>query len=84
VLVAHHQNVALGKRVVERGARFNVNRLGEVEPNDFGARVIRQGRAPWTAPREKPASIASGSEGAALRCNMRCGVEADWPLAVAR
>ena len=25
-------------------ARFNVNRLGEVEPNDFGARVIRQRR----------------------------------------
>jgi hypothetical protein len=24
-----------------------------------------------------------GSEGAALRCNASCGVEADWPLAVA-
>jgi hypothetical protein len=28
----------------EGGARFDVDRLGEVEPNDFRARVIRQGR----------------------------------------
>jgi hypothetical protein len=89
VLVAHHQNMALGKGAVERRARFNVDRLDEVEPNDFGARVICQGRdgegSPWTAPPlERPATIPSGSEGAALRCNTSCGVEADWPLAVAR
>src|SRR6266545_2823151 len=36
--------MALGKGAVEYDARFNVDRLGEVEPNDFGARVIRQGR----------------------------------------
>ena len=33
-----------GKGAAEGGARFNVDRLGEVEPNDFRARVIRQGR----------------------------------------
>jgi hypothetical protein len=44
VLVAHHQNMALGKGAVECDACFNVDRLGEVELNDFGARVIRQGR----------------------------------------
>src|SRR2546427_9148500 len=36
--------MALGKGAFECDARFNVDRLGEVEPNDFGARVIRQGR----------------------------------------
>src|SRR5262249_19785939 len=44
VLFAHHQNVTLGKGAAEGSARFNVDRLGEVEPNDFRARVIRQGR----------------------------------------
>jgi len=37
VLVAHHQHVTLGKGAAEGGARFNVDRLGEVEPNDFRA-----------------------------------------------
>jgi|GraSoiStandDraft_49_1057285.scaffolds.fasta_scaffold742987_1 hypothetical protein len=37
VLVAHHQNMALGKGAVECDACFNVDRLGEVELNDFGA-----------------------------------------------
>ena len=44
MLVAHHQNVTLGKGAAEGGVRFDVDRLGEVEPNDFRARVIRQGR----------------------------------------
>jgi hypothetical protein len=44
VMVAHHQNVTLYKGAAEGNARFTVNRLGEVEPDDFRARVIRQGR----------------------------------------
>ena len=44
LLVAHHQDVPLGKGADERGARFAIDRLGEVEAGDFGGRVIRQGR----------------------------------------
>jgi hypothetical protein len=58
----------LGKGAVEGSARFDVDRFGEVEPNDFRARVICQGRDGeghhGLLPREKPAPIASGSEGA--------------------
>src|SRR6516165_10669885 len=64
MLVAHHQNVTLGKGAAEGGARFDVDRLGEVEPNDFRARVIRQGRdgeghhglLPAKSPRRSPAA----------------------------
>jgi hypothetical protein len=64
VLVAHHQNVTLGKGAAEGDARFTVDRLGEVEPNDFRARVIRQGRdgeghyglLPAKRPRRSPAA----------------------------
>jgi hypothetical protein len=44
VLVAHHQHVMLGEGMVESGAGFRVDRLGEVEADDFGAGVIGQGR----------------------------------------
>jgi hypothetical protein len=44
MLVAHHQNVPLGKGAGERGVRFAIDWLGEVEAGDFDARVIRQRR----------------------------------------
>jgi len=44
VLVSHDEDVMFGKGALEGGARLNVDRLGEVEPGDFGAGVIGQGR----------------------------------------
>ena len=44
MLIAHHQNVPLGKGASERGARFAIDRLGEVEAGDFDARAKGQGR----------------------------------------
>jgi hypothetical protein len=44
VLVAHHQHVMIGEGATERGADVRVDRLGEVEADNFGGGVIRQGR----------------------------------------
>ena len=43
VLVAHHQHMMIGEGASESGAGVRVDRLGEVEANDFGGGVIRQG-----------------------------------------
>ena len=44
VLVAHHQHVMIGEGAAESGAGVGVDRLGEVEADNFGGGVIRQGR----------------------------------------
>jgi hypothetical protein len=44
VLVTHHQHVMIGEGASEGEAGVRVDRLGEVETNDFGGGVIRQGR----------------------------------------
>ena len=72
-----------GKGADERGARFAIDRLGEVEAGDFGGRVIRRGvmvKDVMDGSPRKPATIPSAAGGTALRCNTRCG---DWRLAVA-
>jgi hypothetical protein len=43
VLVAHHQHMVIGEGATEGRAGVRVDRLGEVEADDFGGGVIRQG-----------------------------------------
>jgi hypothetical protein len=44
MLVAHDQDVMLGKGAIERSAGFGIDRPGEVEAGHFGAGMIRQRR----------------------------------------
>ncbi|HEX3938718.1 MAG TPA: hypothetical protein VHX43_14525 [Xanthobacteraceae bacterium] len=43
-MLAHDQDVMLGEGAIERSAGCSVDRLGEIDADDFGTGVVGQGR----------------------------------------